>query len=112
MIHHPEEPTEEIFIGQICILRKAKYIIAFIYNAYRPWMLVRTDRRKDMYGLYQSPEGAVEIKDSNSLEAALRELREETGLRTYQSRAKWIGHDPKFDCDVYAIELNIGENPQ
>src|SRR6266542_755288 len=85
--------------------------MAVIYNAYGPWMSVRTDRRKDMYGLHQSPGGAVEIKDSNSLEAALRELREETSLKIHQSRAKWIGHDPRFDCDIYAIKLDIGENP-
>jgi len=36
-----------------------------------------------MYGLHQSTEGAIEIKDSNSFEAALRELREETGLRIH-----------------------------
>ena len=88
MIHHPEESTEEIFIGQICILRKAKYAMAFIYNAYRPWMSVKTDRKKEMYGLHQSSEGAVETKDSNSLEAALKELREETGLRIHQTRLK------------------------
>ena len=75
-------------------------------------MSVRTDRRKEMYGLHQSPGGAVEPKDSNSLEAALRELREETALRIHQSRPKWIGYDPKFDCDVYVIELDIGENSQ
>jgi len=39
-----------------------------------------------MYGLHQSPGGAVETENSNSLEAALRELREETGLRIHQSR--------------------------
>ena len=65
-----------------------------------------------MYGLHQSPEGAVETKDSNSLEAALRELREETGLKIHHLRVKWIGHDLKFDCDIYAIKLDIGENPQ
>ena len=65
-----------------------------------------------MYSLHQSLRGAVKTKDSNSLEAALRELREETGLRIHQSRPKWIGYDLKYDCDVYAIELDIGENPQ
>ncbi len=64
-----------------------------------------------MYGFHQSPGGAVETKDSNSLEAALKELREETDLRIHQSRAKWIGHNPKYDCNIYAIELNIRENP-
>ncbi len=41
-----------------------------------------------MYGLHQSLEGGVESTDSNSLEAALRELREETALRIHYSRAK------------------------
>ena len=36
IIHHPEEPTEETFVGQICIFRKAKYVMTFIYNAYKP----------------------------------------------------------------------------
>jgi len=65
-----------------------------------------------MYGLHQSPGGAVKNKDSNSLEATLRELREETGLKIHQSRFKWIGYDLKYDCNVYFIELDIGENPQ
>jgi len=46
-------------------------------------MLVRIDRRKEIYDLHQSPRGVVETKDSNSLEAALRELRKETGLRIH-----------------------------
>ena len=83
MVHHPEEPTEETFVGQVCVSKRTKYVIAFIYNAYEPWMSVRTDQKKEMYGLHQSPGGAVETKDSNSLEAALRELREETGLRIH-----------------------------
>jgi len=86
--------------------------MAFIYNAYGPWISVKTDQKKEMYSLHQLPERAVETKDSNSLEVALRELREETDLRIHQSRVKWIGHDPNFDCDIYAIELDIGENPQ
>ncbi len=53
----------------------------------------------------------MKTEDSNSLEVALRELREETGLRIYQSRPKWIDHDLKYDCNVYFIELDIGENP-
>src|SRR6266498_955624 len=112
MVHHPEEPTEETFVGQVCVSRKVKYVMAFIYNAYGSWILVRTDRRKEMYGLHQSPEGAVKTKDSNSLEAVLRELKKKTALRIHQLRAKWIGHDLKFDCNIYAIELDIGENPQ
>jgi len=52
MVHHPEEPTEETFVGQVCVSRKTKYVMAFIYNAYGSWMSIRTDRRKDMYGLH------------------------------------------------------------
>ena len=65
-----------------------------------------------MYGLHQSPGGGVESKDSNSLEAALRELREETDLKIHFSWVKWLGNNQKFDCDIYAIKLNIRENPQ
>ena len=43
MINHPEKPTEEIFVGQVCVSRKTKYVMAFIYNAYGSWMSVRTD---------------------------------------------------------------------
>ena len=52
IIYHSEEPIEEIFVGQVCLFKKVKYVMAFIYNAYRPWMSVRTNRRKEMYGLY------------------------------------------------------------
>ena len=34
IIYNPKEPTEETFIEQVCLFRKAKYIMAFIYNAY------------------------------------------------------------------------------
>ena len=43
MINHPEKPIEETFVGQICVFRKAKYVMVFIYNAYGSWMSVRTD---------------------------------------------------------------------
>ncbi len=36
MVHHSEELTEETFVGQVCISRKTKYVIAFIYNTYGP----------------------------------------------------------------------------
>ncbi len=65
-----------------------------------------------MYDLHQSSGEAVETKDSNSLETALRELRKETDLRIHPSRSKWIGYDLRFDCNIYAIELDIGENPK
>ncbi len=65
-----------------------------------------------MYSLHQSSGERIESKDNNSLEAVLRKLRKETGLRIYYSRAKQIGHDDKFDCNIYVIELNIRENPQ
>ena len=36
ILHKPEELTEETFVGQICLSKKAKYMIAFIYNTYEP----------------------------------------------------------------------------
>jgi len=88
MLHEPEKPTEEIFIGQVCLNRKVKYVMIFIYNAYRLWMLIRIDWNKEMYSLHQSSGERIESKDNNSLEAVLRKLRKETGLRIYYSRAK------------------------
>ena len=35
ILHEPKESMEEIFVGQVCLSRKAKYIMAFIYNAYK-----------------------------------------------------------------------------
>jgi len=55
--------------------------MAFIYNTYEPWMLVKIDWKKEMYGLHQSLGEEMKLKDSNSLVATLKELREETGLR-------------------------------
>ncbi len=69
-------------------------------------MSVKTDWKKEMYGLHQSPEGGVKPSDSNSLEAALKELREETELRLHHSRVKWIDNDDKFDCDIQYMQSN------
>jgi len=44
ILHKSENSNEEIFISQVCINRKAKYIMAFIYNAYGSWMSIRIDR--------------------------------------------------------------------
>ena len=34
MLYQLEKLTEETFVGQVCLSRKVKYVIAFIYNAY------------------------------------------------------------------------------
>src|SRR6266542_909442 len=112
MIHEPEESMEEIFVGQVCRSKKTKYVMTFIYNAYSLWMSVRTDQKKEMHGLHQSLEEGVEPIDGNSLEAVLKKLREETALRIHYSRVKWIGNDERFNCDIYAIELDIRKNSQ
>src|SRR6266542_1348802 len=36
IVYHPEELTEETFVGQVCVSRRIKYVMAFISNAYRP----------------------------------------------------------------------------
>src|SRR6266498_701229 len=60
-----------------------------------------------MYGLYQSPGGVVEIKNSNSLEVALRELREETGLRIHQSNPNWIEQDKMEPWGIIPWDMYI-----
>jgi len=41
-----------------------------------------------MYDLYQLPEGGVEPTDTYSLDATLKELKEETDLKIHSSKAK------------------------
>ncbi len=51
-------------------------------------MSVRTDYKKEIYGLHQSSGGGVKLEDVNSLGAILRKLRKETRLRIYHLKAK------------------------
>ncbi len=60
-----------------------------------------------MYELYQSLKGGVESIDAYSLDATLRKLRKETGLKIYLSKVKWLDYDDKFNCDIYTIELDL-----
>ena len=34
IINESEELTEETFIGQVCLSKKGKYVMTFIYNVY------------------------------------------------------------------------------
>ncbi len=65
-----------------------------------------------MYGLHQSPDRKIEFTDAYSLNAAFRELKEKTELKIHLSKTKWLGHDEKYGCDIYAIELNLKEKSQ
>ena len=112
IIHESEELIEKIFVSQVYLTRRVKYIMIFIYNTYGSQMSVRTDYKKEIYGLHQSSGGGVKLEDVNSLGAILRKLRKETRLRIYHLKAKQIKHDDKYSCDLYAIELDIGENSE
>ncbi len=37
----------------------------------------------------------------------MRKLREKTELQIQILRAKWIDHDDKYKCNIYAIELDL-----
>ncbi len=52
MLYKLKEVREETFMSQVCLNQKAKYVIVFIYNAYRPWISVRTNQNKKIYGLH------------------------------------------------------------
>jgi len=104
-----EKSNEKMFIRQINIMEKAKYVIAFIYNTYRFWILVRTNRKKEMFSLHQSPGKGVEFTDAYSLNAALRKLKEEIGFKIHSLHTKWLGYNRKYGYDIYAIELDSKE---
>ncbi len=72
-------------------------------------MSVKTDRKKEIYSLYQSSEGDIDLRDINSQDIILRELKKEIELRVYSLRAKWISHNNKYNCDIYIIELDLKE---
>ena len=57
-----------------------------------------------MYNLWQVAGGKVE-KGESSLQAVLRETKEETGLDLAKEDCMFLFNDPEFNCDVYATKL-------
>ena len=64
-----------------------------------------------MPNLWQTICGKVELNES-SINACIRETREETGIRLTNNRPIFIFNDDEFDCDVYITHLLYDEIPQ
>src|SRR5215208_2409587 len=67
-------------------------------------MSQRIDWDKPMYNMWQTPGGKVE-EGETSKQAALRELKEETGIQATEWNLKFILNDPKYDTDVYICRM-------
>ncbi len=65
-----------------------------------------------MYSLHQLFSGKIEFTDAYSLDAALKELKEETGFRMHYFRVRWLNHNEKYNYNIYTIELDSKEKPK
>ena len=77
----------------------------------RIFMAKRREFLPVMGGLWNVPEGKVE-KNETSIEAVLRETKEETGLIIEPQRMKKIFNDANYNCDVYITQLFDHEKPK
>ncbi len=57
-----------------------------------------------MKNMWQSPGGKTDGEPS--MEAALRELEEETGLVAEPEDLKFLINDPNYNCDVYTLKVH------
>jgi ADP-ribose pyrophosphatase YjhB (NUDIX family) len=57
-----------------------------------------------MYLLYQVPRGKCEPNET-ARQGTVRETFEETEIDLKPRRLKFIAHDPKFDCNIYAHRI-------
>src|SRR5687767_7153046 len=58
-----------------------------------------------MKGLLQSPGGKVD-NEEGSLEAAIRECKEETNIDLDPKWTRYIGKDTEYDCDIFISKVN------
>src|SRR6266511_3284143 len=57
-----------------------------------------------MKNMWQSPGGKTDGEPS--MEAALRELEEETGLVAELEDLKFLINDPNYNCDIYTLKVH------
>jgi 8-oxo-dGTP pyrophosphatase MutT (NUDIX family) len=57
-----------------------------------------------MYNLWQVAGGKVEGGES-SLQAVLRETKEETGLIITKEECNYLTNDPEYNCNVYITRV-------
>src|ERR1044071_7300035 len=83
---------------------KTKFSITCLYNEDGIFLSQRKNPEKTMYLLYQVPGGKCEVGET-ARQGAVRETFEETGIDLKPRRLKFVAHDAKFDCNVYAHRI-------
>jgi predicted aspartyl protease len=81
-----------------------KYILVVLYDHEGIKMSLRTDWDKPIYNMWQTPGGKVE-KGETSMQAALRELKEETGIKARDWDLKYLFNNNKYNTDVYLCRM-------
>src|SRR6266498_2078535 len=81
---------------------QAKFVMVIVHDRDGVRMFLRY--REVMKNMWQSPGGKTDGK--LSMEAALRELEEETGLVAETENLKFLINDPNYNCDVYTLKVH------
>ena len=91
-------------------IKEPHYVLNVVYDQKEIdqggiYLSQRTNPEKDMFGMWQTPGGKVEENES-SIDAVVREITEETGIRFEKEQVIFMFNDPEFDCDVYSTYGN------
>ncbi|PKY62228.1 hypothetical protein RhiirA4_488350 [Rhizophagus irregularis] len=90
-----KEPLEEIrpIEKPIQLLKRPTYVLNILYNNFGIYLSKRLQKDKTMYNLWQVTGGKVENRES-SLQAVLREIKEETALDIKKDECIFLFNDP------------------
>ncbi|GBC12969.1 hypothetical protein GLOIN_2v1772369 [Rhizophagus irregularis DAOM 181602=DAOM 197198] len=101
-----KDPLEEIrpIKKPIQLLKRPIYVLNILYNNFGIYLSKRLQRDKTIYNLWQVAEGKVENRES-SLQAVLKETKEETALDIEKDKCVFLFNDLAFNCDVYLTKV-------
>ncbi|GET51058.1 hypothetical protein GLOIN_2v1772369 [Rhizophagus irregularis DAOM 181602=DAOM 197198] len=101
-----KDPLEEIkpIEKPIQLLKRSTYVLNILYNNFEIYLSKRLQKNKMIYNLWQVVGGKVENRES-SLQAVLRETKEETVLDIKKDECVFLFNDPAFNCDVYLTKV-------
>src|SRR5215469_11398446 len=103
-IKPPDKKLEKEKEPEKQILKRPVYVINVLYNNHGIFLSKRLQKDKPMFNLWQVAGGKVERGES-SLQAVLRETKEETGLQLAKEDCIYLTNDPKFNCDIYLTKV-------
>ena len=81
---------------------QAKFVMIIVHD--RDGVRMSLQYGEVMNNMWQSPGG--KINGESSMEAALRELKKETGLVAESEDLKFLLNDPNYNCDVYTLKVH------